>query len=186
MSTVTLAQFPDHPVYIGYFTDITPEVLTTVKSELMAANPEYDFCFLNTDVIVSREQLLASILRSILEWQNNTMKTKTFNTLVLYNLSASNNVGDALRRFGVDPACPRVVVVKLLSKDDNQDKISSHLSSLLGTHAPVSYTDEAIWNTVDLTKVKKTYKLTDAQIKDSDAQLKLTRLTIAAGLLRGY
>lgn len=185
MTTLILPQFPNQPIYIGYFTDISPDVLATVKKELMAGNSEYDFCFLNTDLIVSLEQLLASLLRSILEWKNGTMKTKTFNTLVMYNLSASNNVGDALRRFGVDPECPRVIVVKLMTNEDDSNQISNHLSKLLGTSSPQTYTDESIWKVVDLAKVKRTYKLTESQIKDPSAQNLLTRLTIAAGCLRG-
>lgn len=179
MNTVVFPQFPQLPVVVGLLKDVQPETLAKVKTELVAANPDYDFCFLNPTHIVSLEHLYSAIHRAVSNQKNDTMRAKTLNTEIIFNLLPVNNIVDALRRFGVDETCSSLIAIKVL---DDSSNIEEHLQGLLGVK-PVPLTDEALWELVDRKKFKKLYKLNDA--KTDDSQASLTRLAICACQLRG-
>lgn len=182
-SVVTFPQFPDTRVLIALFFGLDEVKLQEIKRELVGCNKSYDFCFLNTRHIVSLEQLYSSIHKSLLNFKQNTMRAKTLNTEIIFNLSPINNIMDALKRFGVDELCPEVIVVKVLEEDDKVEEIEQHLSGILGS-VSVPLTDEHLYSSVDLKKFKKVYKLNDAKL-ESDLQTALTRLAIGACQLRG-
>lgn len=180
----TFPQYPDQKVFLTYFTDIPSDVLETVKSQLIAANKDYDFCFLNTNHIVSNEHLNSGIYRAIQNFNNDSMKAKTLNTEIIFNLSPINNIMDAIKRFGVDTTCPNVIVIKILFPQEDPESVKSHLEELLGTKSS-ELTDETLFKSVDVPKLKKIYKLNDAVLENGGSQSELTRLAVSACQLRG-
>ncbi|KAK6462988.1 kinase binding protein CGI-121-domain-containing protein [Scheffersomyces coipomensis] len=193
--TTSFPQFPQFTVFISLFTNIKTETSATIKSELIGANKDYDFCFLNTNHIISLEQLYASIHRSILNQSNELMKAKTLNTEIIFNLSSVNNIMDALKRFGVDESCPNLIVIKVLKTDeiesDTLKELNQHLLKLLDVDEShnIELNDEILFSKLaSVQKTKKLYKLNDATYSgnESELQAELTRLIIGATLLRGF
>lgn len=182
-NSVVFPQFPGSPVLISYFSGLDEVKLKEVKQQLVAGNKNYDFCFLNTRHIISLEHLYSSVHKSLLNWSQNSMRAKTLNTEIIFNLSPINNIMDALKRFGVDELCPAVIVVKVLEENEEAKVIEDHLSGILGCSS-IELTDEILEKSVDLKKFKKVYKLNDAKIVD-ESQGQLTRLAIGACQLRG-
>ncbi|KAK6205446.1 kinase binding protein CGI-121-domain-containing protein [Scheffersomyces amazonensis] len=189
----SFAQFPQFQVFIALFADVRSETLSTVKSELVGANKQYDYCFLNTNHLVSVEQLYSSIYRSISNFVNETMRAKTLNTEIIFNLAPINNIMDALKRFGVDESCNNVIVIKVINShdvvDNTFDNEFTNLLSLLevSESSSIELSDNILFSLVNIPKLKKLFKLNDANYSNdtSHLQAELTRLTIGAALLRG-
>ena len=123
---VTFPQFLEK-VHVFLFENLLPEKLELVKSGLVAADPKYDYCFLNTQHIVSLEHLRSSIFRALDNRADGTMRAKTLNTEIIFNLLPVNNIMDALKRFGVDPACLNVIAIKVFSNDAPTSEYSIEL-----------------------------------------------------------
>lgn len=183
---VSFPQFPNHKVFITLYKNVSQGTIRTIKHELMQANPNYDYCFLNTKYIISLEQLQNSIHKSILNKANNSMQAKTLNTEILLNLSPVNVISDAIKRFGILDDCANTIIVKVISPDDDASQIAKNLDDIVDGDN-VETKDEVLLDLVDVSKFKKVYKLNDAVIApEANLQAQLTRLAIGACLLRGY
>lgn len=192
-SVISFPQFPETSILISCFKDIKPSVLSEVKTQLVSGNKDYDFCFLNTLHIISLEHLYSAIHKSILNYSGDSMRAKTLNTEIIFNLSPINNIMDALKRFGVDEGCPNVIIIKVFfnkEETNNIDQIENHLQKLLEANNTQSLelNDDVLFNDfIDIKKFKKVYKLNDAKLTndENDLQANLTRLAIGACQLRG-
>ncbi|ABN68293.2 conserved hypothetical protein [Scheffersomyces stipitis CBS 6054] len=192
-TSVSFPSYPQYTVFISLFTGIENDTISTVKKELIAANAEYDFCFLNTYHVVSVEHLYGSIHRSIANYANDTLKARTVNTEIIFNLSPINKIMEALKKFGVDEKCPNIIAIKVFKTEDIDEKsfidTNNHLLKLLRIEkdSNIELNDKTLGQLVDVPKVIKVYKLSDVKISsdESQKQAQLTRLVVAACLLRG-
>ncbi|CUM51613.1 unnamed protein product [Debaryomyces tyrocola] len=189
-----LAQFPNYTVLIFLFTDVDTPVLKQVKEQLISGNKDYDFCFLNPQHIISLEHLYSSIHKAVLNYEFGNMRAKTLNTEIIFNLSPINNIMDALKRFGVDEACPNLITIKVLPTSECNEiaykELNNRLLKILNTdasHNPKLNNEIIFDSLVDVKKLKKVYKLNDAKFSkdESGLQGELTRLAIGACQLRG-
>lgn len=184
--TFSFPQYPEHKIILSYFTNVEPGNLDHIKSQLIGANKDYDYCFLNTTHIVSLEHLKSGIYRAIQNYSNNSMKAKTLNTEVIFNLSPVNNIMDSMKRFGVDPSCSKALVIKVLEAGELEEEVFKSIQKVFeDTVESKELTDEELFNSVDLAKFKKVYKLNDAEIKGEGTQGVWTRLAVSACQLRG-
>lgn len=191
---VKLPQFPKFTILVFLFTNIDSPILKKVKEQLIKGNKDYDFCFLNTQHIISLEHLYSSIHKAVLNHEFGNMKAKTLNTEIIFNLSPINNIMDALKRFGVDDTCSNLISIKVIPTSEASEsafeEVNKHLLDILccdESHNP-ELTDEVIYNSlVDIKKLKKVYKLNDAELSNDESCLQgeLTRLSIGACQLRG-
>ncbi|EDK39581.1 hypothetical protein PGUG_03678 [Meyerozyma guilliermondii ATCC 6260] len=185
-STYSFPQFPQYRIFATCFTGVSAEKLKEVKEHLVAADKNYDFCFLNTNFILSQELLLNSIHKSILNKEFDCMKAKTLNTEIIFNLSPTNKITDAFRSFGVEEGCSSVIVVHITTGNENFATVNQHLEGLLSSDSRpenIKIEDETLSSFVDVSKFKKLYKLNDAV--GADSYPTLTRLAISACHLRG-
>lgn len=188
---IKFPQFGEYTVFLSYFQGIENEVLSTVKKELVAGNKIYDFCFLNSNHIISLEHLYSSIYRSISNLENDCMRAKTVNTEIIFNLSPINNIMDALKRFGVDESLDKTIVIKIFKTSEVSDEIlqstNRHLLNLLQVDPSqnLKLDDSLLFELVNIDKFKKIYKLNDAKLGSTDIQAQLTRLAVGACVLRG-
>lgn len=188
---IKFPQFGEYTVFLSYFQGIENEILSIVKKELVAGNKVYDFCFLNTNHIISLEHLYSSIYRSISNLENDCMRAKTINTEIIFNLSPINNIMDALKRFGVDESLDKTIVIKIFKTSEVSDEIlqstNRHLLNLLQVDPTqnLKLDDSLLFELVNIDKFKKIYKLNDAKLGSTDIQAQLTRLAVGACVLRG-
>lgn len=183
-STFTFTQFPQYRILATLYTDVSPETLREIKNRLVSGDRKYDFCFLNTKYILSTELLLNSIHKAILNKEFGNMKANTLNTEIIFNLLPTNKIAEAFRSFGVDEACPNVIVIHVSNGGESLELTDQHIATLLGETAKnIAIDDDTLASLVDVSKFKKLYKLNDAATDDST--LVLSRLAIAACHLRG-
>lgn len=180
-TTINFPLFPENPVFLAYYDNVPSAILATVKQELVARNPEYDYGFLSTTHLVSLEQLRASLHKAVQNMVQNTMKANSINTEIIFSLSPVNNINDALKRFGVDETRTDVLIVKVCDAETDLETLEKSVSALLGIQ-PTELTDEHLFTKYDEKKFRKLFKLLDA--KDTSQQA-YTRGAVAASLLRG-
>ncbi|CAH2354126.1 EKC/KEOPS complex subunit Cgi121p [[Candida] railenensis] len=182
----TFPQFPEERIFLSYFTNVASDNLEHIKSQLISANKEYDYCFLNTNHLVSLEHLRSGIYRAISNYSNSSMKAKTLNTEIIFNLSPVNNIMDSIKRFGVDSNCSNVIVIKVLKAGEPEDESFKNISELFtGEVESKELTDNVLFSLVDMPRFKKVYKLNDAAIQGDGTQGVWTRLAVSACQLRG-
>lgn len=187
-------QFQDKVIFIAFFKNIEQSVISKAKNELVAGNKDFDFCFLNTEYIISLEHLYNSIHKSILNFEENRMKARTLNTEFILNLSPVNNITESLRRFGINENCPNLILIKVMEEHTSNisafDSIYNHACSILSCEGLTSaeLNDTLILNELaDIKKLKKLYKLNDVSLPLNalELQSRLTRLIINTCHLRG-
>lgn len=184
-----IVQIAGKYVFVALFTDIENKTLQTVKSKLISGDKDYDFCFLNTDYIISKEHLYCGIYNAIFNTNHKKTRTKSLNTEIIFNMSPVNNIMDSLKRFGVDTSKDKhnLVCIKVVDEPLDWQSLNDHLKVILNCHSQVSITDDVLFLFIVLQKVKKVYKLNDAKLDDDDENLqaRLTRLAICACQIRG-
>lgn len=170
-------------MFMAHFHNVASETLESVKLQLLARNPLYDYCFLNTAHIVSQEQLRCALHRAVQNMARGTMRANTVNTEALFALSPVNNLNDAFKRFGVDPARGEVVAIKILTEPVDSvalDAIEATLAELLAASAE-ALCDETLYGAADRAKFRKLFKAAD--VEESPASF--LKVAVAGGLLRG-
>lgn len=178
--TVSFPQYPEYTVFIGYYTGLSPETLTKVKSQVIQRNEQYNYCFLSTTHLVSLEQLFSSLHKAIQNNVQGTMKANTLNTEILFNLSPVNNINEALKRFGIDEKRLDVVVIKVVQEAADFEEQDLAIAALLETNKNAELSNELLMEVVDIKKFTKLFK-----IQTAGTQAMYTREAIAASLLRG-
>lgn len=173
-----LPQFTDERVFVSVFTGIQPDVLNSVKDRLVKG--DFDGALINTAHIVSTEQLYFAVYRAMTNHKNGTMKAKTLNAEIIYNLSPVNNIMEAFKKFGIDDKIPNVIIVKILTKDDDPEKINDDLTTQLKAESNPLLSDDVLFGLADIPKTKKVYK-----IQTEGGQGELTRLIIGSCVVRG-
>lgn len=174
---ITFPQYPSHTLDVLYFPKVSSEKLAECKSELIARNKEYDYCFLSTTHLVSTAQLRSALYKTVQNLINGSMKANTINTEILLSLSPVNNINDAIKRFGIDESRDDVIVIKAWHDDSTVDTLRKLLSA-----EPAPLTDETLFARFDEKKFRKLFKLPD--VKDSSQEV-YSNCAVAASLLRG-
>ena len=122
-----------------------------LKSDLKAAvaNPSY---------IIHPDQLMFAVQKAIYCEGKSQMKTKNVCTELLYNLSPSKSIKDALKTFGVDESGDRAIFVIF----DN-DALPQITDRVKGDLLPVDSVNEL----ADLKVVRKLYNIPN-HLKDEE------------------
>lgn len=177
---ITFPQFPQYHVYITYFASVSHEVLSAVKQELKNGNSVYDYCFISTAHVISLDQLHCSLHRSVQNHALERMRANTINTEILYNLSPTNNINEAIKRFGVDESRSDVIVVKVAKDAELDEKDLQEKLQLLLNAESCEISDQTLHERVDTPKFKKLFKITGEKTVGQ-----MSQEAIAGGLLRG-
>ncbi|KAM0233259.1 hypothetical protein ACHAPO_007338 [Fusarium lateritium] len=193
LESVTLEHLPaSHKVYVALFRDVKNAAF--LHQQLLARNSEFEYAFIDASVVVSRLQLLSSVFKATLTAVNGALRTPNVHSEIVCNMSSSNNIADAYRRYGISPSTNDLVVVKVTFPGEgaeplSQDQIWEHLKTNVEGEA-VSITDEQISTATDVPKVRKYYKLNGLKwlddIQDEKVKQKeMESLVIGAMALRG-
>ncbi|CEI68211.1 EKC/KEOPS complex subunit [Fusarium venenatum] len=193
LETVTLEHLPaSHKVYVALFRDVKNAAF--LHQQLLTRNSEFEYAFIDASVVVSRLQLLSSVFKATSTAVNGALRTPNVHSEIVCNMSSSNNIADAYRRYGISPSTKDLVVVKVTFPGESaeplsQDQIWDHLKTNVEGEA-VSITDEQISTATDVPKVRKYYKLNGLKwlddIQDEKVKQKeMESLVIGAMALRG-
>lgn len=181
--TIKFPEYPELITFIAYYQGVLSDNLSNIKAELINRNERYDYCFLSTSHIISLEQLFSSVHTSIQNYVRGTMKARTLNTEIIFNLSPVNKINDALKIFGVDEKRTDVIVVKVFRSEDLDqfERIEKAVATLVGVDS-VDLNDDLLEKSVDLKKFRKVFKLSPDSLSGPESY---TKGAIAASLLRG-
>ncbi|CAE7032017.1 hypothetical protein P3342_006739 [Pyrenophora teres f. teres] len=168
--TFTLPHYPDYPVHVGLFTDVANAAF--LRSQLLDANPDFDYAFLDASMIISPQHLLSATFLALHNFLTSRPKTRTPHSELVFRLSPNNNIGESYKKFGISDATTTLIAVKLplstsgpggvYSKDESttNQSVSKHLQSVIqGTCVEIGEAGEQLSMSRDFTRIRKAYKL---------------------------
>ncbi|KAH6639175.1 kinase binding protein CGI-121-domain-containing protein [Boeremia exigua] len=174
--TFTLPHYEAYPVHIALFEDVSNAAY--LRSQLLAANPEFDYAFIDAAMILTPTHLLSATALSLHAFLHSSPKTHTPHSELLFRLSPTNNIGEAYRLFGIADSTTAVIAVKLaLGKDGRVDPgvsaegVGEFLGRVVeGRSVEIEVGgegegEEGLGARADVHRIKKVYKISCAKGK---------------------
>ncbi|KAM7378058.1 hypothetical protein PAMA_013114 [Pampus argenteus] len=150
-STQELELHPDHSVTQMLF----KEVKNAVELRQKAVQGKINGALINPTMLVNPFQLLVAANKAVHLQKIGKMKTRSLYSEIIFNLSPTNNISEAFKRFGISDGDDSVLVVLVHNKDESQ-LLSDIAAKVDGRQVPV----EDISSLSDAAKIKKLYKVT--------------------------
>ncbi|XP_030642844.1 EKC/KEOPS complex subunit TPRKB isoform X2 [Chanos chanos] len=105
-------------------------------------------------------QLLVATNKAIHLQKTGKMKTRSLYSEIIFNLSPTNNISEAFKRFGISDHDNAVHIVLVHTKEEDHN-IDSILSKVEGQQIPISQMSMLS----DTAKIRKLYKVTSQEEK---------------------
>ncbi|KAM9328048.1 EKC/KEOPS complex subunit TPRKB isoform 2-T2 [Pholidichthys leucotaenia] len=154
--TQEIELFPDHRVSQMLFRDVR----NAAELKQNAVEGKINGALINPTMLVSPFQVLVAASKALHLQKIGKMKTRTLYSEIIFNLSPTNNISEAFRRFGISDADDSVMVVVVHNKDEPQF-VTEITSRVDGRQIPV----EDVSSLSDSAKIKKLYKVTPQEEK---------------------
>ncbi|KAI9759907.1 MAG: 5'-flap endonuclease [Chaenotheca gracillima] len=158
VQTFALEHIPsDRPVHVGLFRHVRNSA--SLKQQLLAGNPEYEYAFIDASVIVSTVHALSAVYRALHDALQGRLKTRNVHSEIVFALSPSYNIAESFRRYGVGEATSSLLAIKVSTDASiTHDSVEKHLSEIVEGEA-VEFTDDNLSSMTDVETVRKYYKL---------------------------
>ncbi|KAH9995180.1 CGI-121-domain-containing protein [Russula compacta] len=115
---------------------------------------DVNFAFINARLVTSVLHIQTAITQALLAAAQNTLRTKTVHSEVIWALNPSNNITEAFRRYGISEDTTALLVIRINPLEFSD--VKSRMSAVVeGTHAPIS----ELAGLTDWVAVKKYNKL---------------------------
>ncbi|EJD35969.1 CGI-121-domain-containing protein [Auricularia subglabra TFB-10046 SS5] len=119
-----------------------------------------NFAFIDASLVASDLHLQTALLYALLADSRGPLRTKTIHSEILWALNPTNNISEAIRRFGVSDSSQRLIVLRVSTGGDSAAASAgpveaSMLAATEGTIVPLSRIPEFC----DWAQLKKYYKL---------------------------
>ncbi|KAF1837111.1 CGI-121-domain-containing protein [Decorospora gaudefroyi] len=180
VKTFTLPHYEAYPVHVALFTDVTNAPF--LRSQLLDANPDFDYAFLDASMILSPSHLLSATFLALHTFLSapTRKKTRTPHSELVFRLSPNNNIGESYKKFGIADNTANVIAVKLplcpststsqdassegngYEKDEaiTAESVGKHLGDVVkGTSVGLREDGDELGAWCDVEKVRKVYKL---------------------------
>lgn len=154
--THDLELFPDHRVTQMLF----KEVKNAAELRQCAVEGKISAALINPTMLVSPFQVLVAANKAVSLQKNGKMKTRSLFSEIIFNLSPTNNISEAFKRFGISDGDDSVLVV-LVHTEDESPLVSDIRARVNGRQVPA----EDVPSLTDHTKIKKLYKVTPQEEK---------------------
>ncbi|KAG8005711.1 EKC/KEOPS complex subunit TPRKB [Nibea albiflora] len=154
--THELELFPDHSVTQLLF----KEVKNAAELRQSAVAGKINGALINPTMLVDPFQVLVAANKAVNLEKTGKMKTRSLYSEIIFNLSPTNNISEAFKRFGISDGDDSVLVVLVHNKDQPQ-LLSDITAAVNGRQVPV----EDISSLSDQTKIRKLYKITPQEEK---------------------
>ncbi|XP_062862929.1 EKC/KEOPS complex subunit TPRKB [Trichomycterus rosablanca] len=154
--TQDLELFPEYSVTQLLFKDVK----NCPALRKMAVEGQIQGALINPCMVVDPFQTLLAANKAVHVQKIGKMKTRSLYSEIIYNLSPTNNISEAFKRFGISDSDSAVLIVlvhnkeKAFSKDEVQSKVD-------GQQLPA----DQISTLTDTAKIKKLYKITPEEEK---------------------
>nr|XP_015812006.2 EKC/KEOPS complex subunit TPRKB isoform X1 [Nothobranchius furzeri] len=114
----------------------------------------------NPTMLVGPFQVLVAANKAVHLQTTGKMKTKTLNAEIIFNLSPTNNISEAFKRFGISDGDHSILVV-VVHKSDEVQFVSDISAMVDGQQLPV----DDVSSLSDFNKIKKLFKITPQEEK---------------------
>ncbi|XP_024232610.1 EKC/KEOPS complex subunit TPRKB [Oncorhynchus tshawytscha] len=150
-STQELELFPDRTVTQLLFKDVK----NAAELRKNAMEGKINGALINPSMIVNPFQVLVAANKAVHLHSTGKMKTRSLYSEIIYNLSPTNNISEAFKRFGMSDSDSAVLIVLVHLKEETQH-MTDIIAKVDGQQIPV----EDVSMLTDPAKVKKLYKTT--------------------------
>ncbi|KAF2644416.1 CGI-121-domain-containing protein [Massarina eburnea CBS 473.64] len=160
--TFRLPHLEDYPVQVALFKNVTNA--TFLRSQLLAANPDFDYAFLDATMILSPLPLLLTTSLTLQAYLSSTLRTRTPHSELVFRLHPNNNIGESYRKFGISDTTTHLIAIKLSlpPTEVTNESVSKHLAEVVeGESVPIGDEGEELGLWADVAKIRKIYKLND-------------------------
>ncbi|KAI0706891.1 CGI-121-domain-containing protein [Cerioporus squamosus] len=150
-------------VQVALFTDVTnsaeirSRIVRAAQLEGLDGETEREavnFAFLDARLICSPLHLQTAVYQAILAQVQGNIRTKTVHSEILWALNPTNNITEAIRRYGVADTTTALIVVRICSPE--LENVEQRMRAVVsGTLSPLN----ALTDITDWASVKKYYKL---------------------------
>ncbi|GAW02186.1 CGI-121-domain-containing protein [Lentinula edodes] len=106
---------------------IKQRIIDAAKSKGHEADEEREavnFSFIDASLITSRLHLETAINQAILAESQGSLRTKTVHSEILFALNPTNNITEAIRRYGVSDTTKALLVVQIMNSSATTASIS--------------------------------------------------------------
>ncbi|KAJ6486208.1 kinase binding protein CGI-121-domain-containing protein [Mycena vitilis] len=167
MQSYQLPQFPIHLscVHAALYTDVSDSeslrkrLITASTAEGRDGERERDavnFSFIEARLITSVNHLRTAIYQAILAKSQGSLRTKTVHSEIVWALNATNNISEAMRRYGVSDATTALIVVRIGGPDLLAENVERNMDAIAkGTKASFA----ELRDLTDWSAIKKYHKL---------------------------
>lgn len=154
--TQDLELFPEYTVTQLLFKDVK----NATELRKMAVNGEIKGALINPSMVVDAFQILVAANKAVHLHKIGKMKTRSLYSEIIFNLSPTNNISEAFKRFGVSDSDSAVHIVLVHNKEENLN-VDDIISKVDGQQIPVDQVSELM----DAAKIKKLYKVAPQEEK---------------------
>jgi len=161
LQTFNLEHLPrSHELHVALFKDV--KNADYIQQQLLNGNREFEYAFIDADVILTKIHALAAAYRAANDLWENRLRTRNVHSEVVFCLSPNNNIAESFRRFGVTPKTTRLLAMKLSTPESPSapTSVQDHLSKIIeGEHIP--FEDEHLSGMTETgrARIRKLYKL---------------------------
>uniref|UniRef100_A0A9J8ACH6 EKC/KEOPS complex subunit TPRKB n=2 Tax=Cyprinus carpio TaxID=7962 RepID=A0A9J8ACH6_CYPCA len=148
--TQDLELFPEYTVIQLLFKDVK----NATELRKMAVNGEIKGALINPSMVVDAFQILVAANKAVHLHKNGKMKTRSLYSEIIFNLSPTNNISEAFKRFGISDSDSAVLIVLVHNKDETLS-VDDIISKVDGQQVAV----DRVSDFTDVAKIKKLYKV---------------------------
>ncbi|KDN53200.1 CGI-121-domain-containing protein [Tilletiaria anomala UBC 951] len=215
METYSFPHMPEalQDVHIALFRSITCGAKLRQRLISAAAMPAdaagdaereaVNFAFIDAAMILSLQQLLTAVHQALLiasrgsasEGVQGGMRTASIHGEIIFALHPANNIGEALRNFGVGPQTKDLLIIRVSASESTsgstfKKSLLEQMVSLAQQKPDTQGLVQSLSANTDVDKIRKAYKLSNtslgAEVKGSDSALEeLVVSTIAMKSVAG-
>ncbi|XP_029351239.1 EKC/KEOPS complex subunit TPRKB isoform X2 [Echeneis naucrates] len=154
--TQKLELFPDHAVTQILFR----ELKNAAELKKSAVEGKINGALINPAMLVSPFQVLVAANKAVHSQKIGKMKTRSLYSEIIFNLSPTNNISEAFKRFGIADGDESVLVVLVHNKDE-----SHHLADITAQVDGLQVPVDEVSSLSDSAKIRKLYKVTPQEEK---------------------
>ncbi|XP_018941559.1 EKC/KEOPS complex subunit TPRKB isoform X1 [Cyprinus carpio] len=154
--TQDLELFPEYTVTQLLFKDVK----NATELRKMAVNGEIKGALINPSMVVDAFQILVAANKAVHLHKNGKMKTRSLYSEIIFNLSPTNNISEAFKRFGISDSDSAVHIVLIHNKDE-----TLNIEDIIGKVDGQQMAVDRVSDLTDVAKIKKLYKVAPQEEK---------------------